>query len=373
MTTTTSTVSPVGVGLIGCGNISPAYLKNLVRFPGLKVAALGDLDPARAAARAQEFGIARCGTVERLLADPAIQVVVNLTTPASHAEIDLQAIAAGKHVYSEKPFALDREQGLAVVAAAQARGVRVGCAPDTVLGGGHQTCRRLIDQGAIGTVVAGTAFMMCPGHESWHPAPEFYYQRGGGPMFDMGPYYLHALITLLGPVRRVTGSARISHAERTITSQPKYGTRIPVEVPTHVAAVLDFASGAVVTLITSFDVRTHHCPIIELYGSEGTLSVPDPNGFGGAVRLRRSGKDAAELVAPTHGYLDNWRGLGVADLVAAERTGRDHRANERVALHALDVMQAIHEASATGRHVTLGSTCERPAAMAADLPEGTLD
>ncbi|GDY12686.1 oxidoreductase [Planctomycetota bacterium] len=361
------------IGVIGCGNISSAYLKNLPGFANVEVAAVADLDVARAQAKAAEFKIAKACSVDALLADPAIELVLNLTIPQAHAAVDLAAIAAGKHVYSEKPLALDRAEGQQVLAAARAKGVRVGCAPDTVLGGGHQTCRMLIDHGAIGRVVAGTAFMMCPGHESWHPAPEFYYQRGGGPLFDMGPYYLHALIMLLGPVRRVTGSANISFPERLITSQPKSGTRVPVEVPTHLAAVLDFVSGPIVTLITSFDVRAHSCPIIELYGTTGTLAVPDPNGFGGKVKIKRTRNGEWESVGHSHSYLNQHRGLGVADLAAAITAGRDHRANERIAQHALDLMQAIHEASATGRHIEVASRCERPAAMVAGLAEGVLD
>src|SRR5438270_1840312 len=213
------------------------------------------------------------------MGDPGIEAVLNLTVPLVHAEISLAALAAGKHVYSEKPLATNREDGWRIVDAAANAGLLVGCAPDTFLGGGIQTCRRLIDQELIGQVVACSAFWMSPGHERWHPNPEFYYQPGGGPMLDMGPYYLTALISLLGPVRRVTASARVTVPERTVTSEPNYGRRIPVEVPTHIAGVLDFAVGAVGTIITSFDVWPYSLPPGEIYGSHGTLLMPDPNAF----------------------------------------------------------------------------------------------
>ncbi|MGH2457759.1 MAG: Gfo/Idh/MocA family protein, partial [Chloroflexota bacterium] len=231
-----------------------------------------------------------------------------------------------------------------------------------------QTCRKLVDEGAIGRPLAGTAFFMCPGHESWHPSPQFYYEVGGGPMFDMGPYYLTALVSLIGPIRRVTGSARITFPERTITSQPKQGTKIAVNVPTHVAGVLDFANGAVGTIITSFDVWAANLPRVEIYGTEGSLSVPDPNTFGGPVRLWQPATKEWTDVPLTHGYTQNSRSLGVADLAGALRSGRPHRANGALTYHVLDVMHAFHEASRSGQHVELASTCDRPA----PLPTGLL-
>ena len=249
----------------------------------------------------------------------------------------------------------------------------MGCAPDTFLGAGHQTCRKLIDDGAIGEPVAAAAFMACHGHESWHPDPEFYYKPGGGPMFDMGPYYLTALVNLLGPVRRVTGSARITFPERLITSEPKSGTKITVDVPTHVAGVLDFANGAVATIITSFDVWAHNLPRIDVYGSEGSLSVPDPNGFGGPVRIRRSGDSEWTEVPHTHGCAENGRGIGVADMACALRSGRPHRTSGQLAYHVLDVMHAVHDASREGTHIELESTCDRPTPVPTGLAEGTLD
>ncbi|MBI2438352.1 MAG: Gfo/Idh/MocA family oxidoreductase [Lentisphaerae bacterium] len=366
-------MNPMTIGVIGCGNISPAYFKTFGRFPVLRVKAVADRLEERARARAQEYGIPHVFSVEALLADPEIELVVNLTTPQGHVPLGLQTVRAGKHHYAEKPLALTRADGRRLLAAAAKAGVRLGCAPDTVLGAGIQTARRVIDEGTIGRVVAGAAFMMCHGHESWHPDPEFYYAKGGGPLFDMGPYYVTALVVLLGPVRRVSGAAAITFPERTITSEPKRGQTIPVEVPTHVAGILEFHNGAIVTLVTSFDVWHHNMPCIELYGSEGSLQAPDPNGFWGGVRVRRHDEpdwhDAPEL----HPYGDGGRGLGVADLATAVRSGRAHRLTGEMAFHVLDVFQSLHESARTGRRLTLGSTCERPAAMRPDLPAGVLD
>ncbi len=367
------TNSRTRIGVIGCGNISPIYLQAGKRFEILEVAACADIDLPRAKARAAEFGIPKACSVEELLADPDIDIVVNLTIPKAHGPVGLTVLQAGKSVYNEKPLAALREEAQPLLTTARERRLRVGGAPDTFLGGGLQTCRKLIDDGVIGEPVAATAFMMGHGHESWHPDPAFYYQVGGGPMFDMGPYYLTALINLLGPVRRVTGSTRISFPERTITSKPKYGTKIEVKTPTHIAGVLDFASGAIGTIITSFDVWSHHAPIIEIYGSEGTLSVPDPNNFGGVVRVRKAREQDWVEVPLTHGYTQNSRGLGVADMAYALRSGRPHRASGELAYHVLDIMHAIHDASREGRHVELASTCERPAPLPVGLREGTLD
>jgi predicted dehydrogenase len=311
--------------------------------------------------------------VRELLEDPEIRIVVNLTIPKAHAEVGQAALEAGKSVYNEKPLAVTREDGRKMLDTAHSRGLRIGGAPDTFLGAGIQTCRKLIDDGWIGAPVAATAFMTCHGHEGWHPDPDFYYQPGGGPMFDMGPYYLTALVVLMGPVRRVTGSTRITFPERIITSQPKYGTRIRVNTPTHVAGVMDFAGGAVGTIVTSFDVWAAQLPRIEIYGSEGSLSVPDPNGFGGPVRIRRQGAADWTEVPLTHGYAKQNRGLGVADMACAMRSGRPHRANGDLAYHVLDVMHAFHDASTEGRHVELASTCERPAALPLGLIDYQLD
>jgi predicted dehydrogenase len=286
--------------------------------------------------------------------------------PQAHAEVALAALAAGKSVYNEKPLALDREQAKQMLDMAREQGLRVGCAPDTFLGGGLQTCRKLIDDGVIGEPIGATAFMMSHGPEGWHPNPEFFYQPGAGPMFDMGPYYLTALTTLLGPVRRVTGSTRVSFPARVISSEPLRGQVIKVNTPTHIIGVLDFTAGAIATIVTSFDVWSSELPRLEIYGSKGTLSLPDPNTFGGPVRVRLAGEQSWSDVPITRGYTENSRGLGVADMADAIRTGRTHRANGELAYHVLDLMHTIHDASREGRHIDMTSSCARPE----PLPEG---
>ena len=276
-----------------------------------------------------------------LLADPEIQIVVNLTRPDAHAEIALAALQAGKSVYNEKPLAVSREEAQRLLQAAQDKGLRVGCAPDTFLGAGLQTCRKLIDEGAIGEPVSAAAFFLNHGPEAWHPNPAFFYQPGGGPLFDVGPYYLTALVTLLGPVVRVAGAARISFPERTVGSGPNRGSKIPVRTPTHIAGLLEFASGALGTLFTSFDVWKSSLPPIEIYGSEGTLSAPDPNTFGGPVRLWRTRTEAWEEIPLLPGYAENTRSLGVADMAQAIQAGRPHRASGQLGYHVLDLMHAI--------------------------------
>jgi len=361
----------VKVGIIGCGNISEAYFKGCGAFEILEIVACADLDPDRAQAKAEKHGI-RAFSVEALLKDPEIQIVVNLTIPKAHAEVNLAVIAAGKNVHCEKPLAVTREDGQKTLAAAKKKGVLVGCAPDTFLGGGIQTCRKLIDEGQIGEPVATTAFMMSHGPESWHPNPEFYYEVGGGPMFDMGPYYLTALINLLGPVQRVSGSTRISFPERLITSQPFHGKKIKVQTPTHVAGLLNFVSGAVGTIITSFDVWAANLPRIEIYGSEGSLVVPDPNAFGGVPRLYQPETKEWRDIELTHSA-EVGRGIGVADMAYALTYGRPHRASGELAYHVLDLMHAFHDASDTGRQVEIKSECAKPAALPVGLPAGILD
>jgi len=364
----------VKVGIIGCGNISGIYFQNCKQYPVLDLVACADLDVERAKARATEFGVPNAYTVEELLADLSIEIVINLTIPVAHADICLKALEVGKHVYVEKPLAVTREQGQAVLELARSKGLRVASAPETFMGGGIQTCRKLIDDGCIGTPVAASGFMMCGGHESWHPDPDFYYQKGGGPMFDMGPYYLTAFVTLLGSMRSVTGAAKITYPERTITSQPKFGTKITVNTPTHIAGVIEFASGAIGTLITSFDTPVSgDLPSIEIYGSAGTLRVPDPNGFGGSIRIRRAGASEWSEVPLEFGYNDNNRGIGVADLAYAIQSGRQHRANGEMAYHVLEAMHGFHDAASSGVRYDMRSTCERPAPMPSGLPHNTLD
>jgi predicted dehydrogenase len=366
-------MTPIPVGIIGVGNISGIYLENGKHFQPFDVVAVADIDMERARARAAEYGVPKACTVEELLADPQVQIVINLTIPDAHGPVALQVLEAGKSVYNEKPLAVKREDARRMLELARSKGVRIGCAPDTFLGGGLQTCRKLIDDGWIGVPVAATAFMMGHGPESWHPNPGFFYQPGAGPMFDMGPYYLTALVSLLGPIARVTGSARISFPERTITNKWNYGDTIPVNTATHVAGIMDFASGAVGTIITSFDVWGANLPRIEIYGSEGTLSVPDPNTFGGPVLVRRMGASEWSEVPLTHGFAKNSRGLGVADMAQAIQSGRPHRASGELAYHVLDLMHAFHDASREGRHVEITSGCPRPAALPLGLGDRAVD
>jgi len=367
--------SVIRVGIIGCGNISNAYFSGIAQFSDLlRIDACADLDLTRAAAKAAEHGVARSLSVDELLADPNIDLIVNLTIPAAHGPINLAALRAGKHVYCEKPFATNRAEAEEILRLAEASGLRAGTAPDTFLGAGLQTCRHLIDSGAIGTPVAATAFMVCGGHENWHPSPEFYYQKGGGPLFDMGPYYITALVDLLGPVRRVSASARASFPTRTITSEPLKGTVIPVDTPTHYSGTLDFVNGAIASVIMSFDVVSHHLPCLEIHGSEGSLSCPDPNGFHdeNSIKLRKAGQSEWEIVPLVHTHRTG-RGMGVADMAMAIRSDRAHRCSGTLGAHVLEVMLAFGESSDSGKHIAIQSQCARPLAVPTDLAPGTID
>jgi predicted dehydrogenase len=361
--------APVRVGVIGCGKISGIYLENAGIFEDIEVVACSDLVLERAEAQAEAYGVPKACTPGDLLADPEVEIVLNLTVPVVHAEVSMAALEAGKHVYTEKPLAVDREEGQRMVEMAGERGLRIGCAPDTFLGGGLQTCRKVIDEGVIGEPVAVTALMMNHGPEDWHPNPDFFYQPGAGPMFDLGPYYLSTLATLMGPVRRVTGSARVTFPERMISSQPNAGTSITVNTPTHVAGVMDFEGGAVGTLVTTFDVWSEHQSRIDLYGTEGTLSLPDPNTFDGPVSLWRSDENAWTEVPLTHPYTGNSRGLGLADMAQAIRSGRAHRASGELGMHVLEIIHAFLDSSERGEHLNVGSTFERPEALPARAPE----
>ncbi len=361
----------VNIGIIGCGNISPLYFQASKRFANLNLIGCADMDASRAQARAAEYGT-QAFTVDELIAHADVQIIINLTIPKAHGEIGIRAVQAGKSVYNEKPLALTREEAQHMLVLAQRNNVRVGGAPDTFMGAGIQTCLKLIQDGAIGEPIGATAFMMGHGHESWHPDPDFYYQPGGGPMFDMGPYYLTALVALMGSAKRVTGSARITFPERTITSKPKHGQTISVRVPTHVAGVIDFANGAIATIIQSFDVWKHSMPPIEIYGTEGSLQVPDPNTFGGPVRIAKAGDKDWSEVALTHSYASQSRGLGVADMGAGLQTGRAHRASAELTYHVLDIMHAVHDASKQSKHVDLESTCEQPAPLPVGLTDGAV-
>ncbi len=356
----------VKVGVIGCGKISDVYLENCRASPEVEVVACADLDEERARAKAAEHGVPEAPSVADLLADLGIDVVLNLTVPQAHATVTLAALREGKSVHTEKPLAIELGDAKRTLDEAHERDLRLGCAPDTFLGGGLQTCRKLIDDGAIGEPVAATALMLGHGPEDWHPDPAFFYQYGAGPMFDMGPYYLTALATLVGPVRRVTGSARATFPERTITSEPKSGEKIRVDTPTHVTGVMDFENGCVATVVTSFDVWTEYVPRIDIFGTEGSIRVPDPNTFGGPVRLWPAGADEWTDVPLTHGHAQNSRGIGLMDLARALRDGGAHRATGELGYHVLEIMHAFHTASEEGRHVEVQSSFERPAPLPAD-------
>jgi len=364
-------MTPVAIGVIGCGAISDAYFRTIPQFAHCAVRACADLDLSRAQAKAEKWSIPTACSVEALLADPAIELVINLTVPQAHFEIDRRCLLAGKHVYSEKPMCVTIEQADELIDLAQQLQLRIGCAPDTQLSGWVQTARALIDEGAIGRPIAAHAYMWMGGHETWHPNPEFYYLAGGGPMLDMGPYYIAALVTLLGPVGRVAGLARRTWTERTISSEPKKGTVIPVEVDTHLACIMDFQGGAVGTLTTSFDIRTAYtAPAIEIMGESGSISMPTQ----AVPRVRISGLEDKGLwrdVPRTHPYEKDLRGIGIADMAMAIRSGRAHRASAAFARHTLAVMLAAHASGRAGRWLDI-PTCERPAPMAR-LPDFELD
>ncbi|WP_380054367.1 Gfo/Idh/MocA family protein [Falsihalocynthiibacter sp. SS001] len=361
----------VNVGVIGCGNISDAYLKAAPQFEAMQIIACADINPDAAIAKAETYGI-QALSVEDLLADDRIELVLNLTTPQHHVPVGLQILNAGKHSYSEKPLAIDLSEALKLVELAAQKGLRVGCAPDTFFGGSHQTARKAVDEGIIGAALAGSAYMMCPGHEAWHPNPDFYYQQGGGPLMDMGPYYITALINMIGSIESVTGVAKAAYAKREITSGPRKGEKFNVDVQTHISAVLSFTCGAQVNLTTSFDVHKHTHNHIELYGSKGSMIVPDPNRFDGDVEVSKASGDW-ENVPQTHLYGDdNYRGIGLADMAQAILDDRPQRASLELSLHVLEAMEAILTSAETGRRVTLKHQCDRPAALPDTLPFGKL-
>lgn len=354
---------PVRVGVMGAGTIAGQYSASFARLPNVRVTAVCDLIPERAARLAAEHHGARIVTAPELLAAPDVDVVLVLTLPATHCDIARDALAAGKHVYGEKPLAMSVAEGREVVKAAAEAGLRVGCAPDTVLGTGIQTARAVVDAGRIGTPHSATAFMTTPGHERWHHFPEFYYQPGGGPLMDMGPYYLSALVHLLGPVTRVVGASARPSATRTIGSGPRAGESFEVTVDTHLSGILEHASGAVTTLVMSFDTWAARLPRIEVYGTDGSLSVPDPNTFDGAVEIFSAASERWVDVGVWAGYSRSGRGYGIADLAIALADDRPHRASADVALHVLDIIESVHQAADTHASVALTTTCERPAAV----------
>jgi len=354
--------SPLNVGVVGVGVISRQYFEHLPKLPNLRLTAVADLDLNRASAVAAEQGVEAL-SVDDLLADPRVDAVLNLTIPKAHADVALRALAAGKHVYGEKPLALSTAEAAPVLERASALGLRVGSAPDTVLGTGIQTARALLDGGRIGDPVAAAVAWSAPGHELWHPAPAFYYQPGGGPLFDMGPYYLTSLVTFFGPVVRVSGATSRSARERTVATGPLAGSGIPVEVDTHVTAILEHASGVISTVTVSFEVWATRAPKFEVYGTAGTIAVPDPNMFSDTVQVATADDRDFRDVPVSAGYADAGRGYGLADLARAVETGRPERASGAMAFHVLEIMESVVQAGATHSVVELSSTVERPATV----------
>jgi predicted dehydrogenase len=375
--------TPVCIGIIGCGNISDAYFEGAKRSRLLHVKACADLRAQAAHEKAARHGV-QAMTVDALLADPQIEIVVNLTVPLAHAGVAMQVLQAGKHVYLEKPLAARAAEARALLDEAARCGLRIGCAPDTFFGASHQACRAAIDAGRIGTPVGGSVAVLSHGMEAWHPNPTFFYQRGGGPILDLGPYYVTQLVNLLGPVHSVTAVATIGNPQRTIASQPLAGQRFDVEVPTLVNGVLRFASGANVALSASWDVWRHERPGFEIYGTEGSLAGTDPNFFGGVPRISlRDGPweplpiDAHPFGAPNHTTnsgqrVANYRPIGLVDMAIALREGRPHRASGQLAMHVLEVLEAFEQSSIDGRHVRIGQAVERPRAVPPGADESAL-
>jgi predicted dehydrogenase len=363
----------LGVGVIGCGNISTTYLGLAPLFRGIGMRACADINMNAAKARAKEYKV-RAQTVDELLKSDDIDIVVNLTVPAVHYDVSKQVLDAGKHVYSEKPFVLTVKEGLDLQKRADKKNLRIGSAPDTFLGGAHQLARNLIDSGKLGRITSGTCHVMSHGMEHWHPNPDFFFQPGGGPILDLGPYYISNLVQLIGPVKRVAALATIPAKERTISSKPRFGEKVPVNTPTTILALLEFENGAAVTFNASWDVWNHgHAPM-ELYGEEGTIHVPDPNFFGGTVRYSKNGKPVKKAPKWAHpfnvpnqrhkqGPMANYRTAGLADMAIAIAEGRPHRCSLEAALHAVDVMTGILKSGETGKFVEMRTTCERPAAL----------
>lgn len=363
-----------GVGIMGAGNISSAYLKLAPLFKGIEVRAVADIFPEVAKARAEEFNVV-AQTPDELLANSELDVIVNLTIPDAHYRVTKDIISAGKHAYSEKPLVLSLEEGEDLRATAAERKVQVGCAPDTFLGGAHQQARALVDEGAIGRIVSGTCHVMSFGLEHWHPNPDFFFKPGAGPVLDIGPYYVANLINLIGPVRRVTAFASVPRDKREITSEPRRGQFITVETPTTIHAVLEFHNGALVTLGASWDVEAHDHRNMEIYGTDGTLFVPDPNFFGGELILaRRNG--VRETVEPWKHPLGvpnwerpsgppfaNYRTAGLADMMLAIEAGRKPRCSLETTLHGVDIMTSILKSAELGKAIELTTTCERPDAL----------
>ena len=366
------------VGIIGCGNISTAYLQLASMFKGYDIVAVADINMDNARARAAEFDV-RAQTVDDLLAAADVDLVINLTIPAAHVDVSRAILKAGKHVYSEKPFVLSLAEAQELGDIAKAEGVRIGSAPDTFMGGSHQLARNLIDAGAIGKVTSGTAVVMSSGMEDWHPNPDFFFQKGGGPILDLGPYYICNLVQLLGPVQKVTSFTGMASDTRTIQNGPRNGETVPVETPTTIHSVLSFESGAIITLLASWDVWASNHPIMELYGSEGTMDLPDPNFFGGILTVTERSGDPVEKswdhpfsVPNFEETQANYRGAALADMALAIAEGRPHRCNDEFATHVVEVMTAILEAGETGTVMTMTTTCSKPDVLGPDAARALL-
>lgn len=367
-------MSLLGVGIIGCGNISKTYFSLAPLFKGIEIRACADLNSAAAQAKADEFGV-RAETIDGLLAADDIDIIVNLTIPDAHYSVTRQILEAGKHAYSEKPVVLSLEEGKDLRDLAKQKGLLVGSAPDTYLGGAHQQARAHIDSGAVGTITSGTAIVLNHGMEHWHPNPDFFFQPGGGPVLDLGPYYIADLINFIGPVKRVAALTSMASKTRTITNGPRAGETVPVDTPTNIHALLEFEQGATITMLSSWDVWAHRHSEIELYGTGGSIYVPDPNFFGGTVSA--GGENFSEVTALpdwNHPFginnqndkgegRANYRAAGLADMAIAIMEGRDHRCSLERALHAVDVMTSILKSGGTGEFVAMSTTCSRPAAL----------
>jgi predicted dehydrogenase len=366
-------MKPVTIGIVGCGHISETYLRNAKLFQCLRVKSCADLISERAKAKADRHGI-HAASVEEIIADPDIELVMNLTVPTAHYDLGRRIVGGAKHLYSEKPFCISVEQAKHLLDEAKRRNVRVGSAPDTFLGGGHQNARGLIDAGAIGRPIAGIAYVMSHGMEDWHPNPEFFFKPGGGPLLDMGVYYVAALVHLLGPARRVSASASIHNCTRVVATGPLSGSRIHAEVPTTSFGVIDFANGAQVAVGASWDIWRHKHACIEIFGTEGSMVLPDPNFFGGNVLVSHRGAEWEARRPNSYAFSEDnatdlgeqvadYRIVGVADLAYAIREQRPHRIAEDFILHVLEVMEAFQQSSESGRHINMLSTCARPPAL----------
>jgi predicted dehydrogenase len=377
-------VQPVKVGVLGCGHVSDQYFRGCRRFHVLRLVACADVDVPRAEQKAAEHGIPRACSPDELLADPEVDLVVNLTPPLAHAETSLALIGAGKDVWSEKPLAASLEDAARLVEAARDSSVRLGCAPDTFLGGGLQTSIKLVEDGWVGEPLAAVGLVSEHGYEHFHPHVEAFYSPGGGPALDLGPYYVTALVALFGPVARVIGFARSPGDERIVPAGPRRGERIAVHVPTHVTGALEFAGGALATVLMSWDIWATHLPYLEVYGTTGSLSVPNPDEFAGVPLLRRAGEEELRQPPPPPGSLpwtavplaydgDVGRGIGVADMAHAIRTNRPHRANGELAYHVLEVLTSLKRSHDEGVAVQIASRCSRPVPLPLGLPRGELD